>query len=95
VTVTTDRASYTRNQVVSITASVSSGGPPVANATATFTVTRSNGAVVTQSTTTASNGIATYQLRLKKQDPTGPYQARVNANLNGVSATATTSFTVQ
>jgi MG2 domain-containing protein/alpha-galactosidase-like protein/gametolysin peptidase M11 len=94
VTVTTDRAGYTRGQLVSITATVTAGASPASNATVTFTVTKSNGTVVTQSTTTGSNGVATYQLRLKKQDPTGTYQVRAGASANGASGTATTTFTV-
>jgi uncharacterized repeat protein (TIGR01451 family) len=96
VSVATDKPSYTRNQSVSIRASTSFNGSPVANASVTFTITRSNGTVVTLSATTGTNGTATVTLRLRKQDPTGTYQVRANASASGgVSGGATTSFTVQ
>lgn len=95
VTASTDRPSYTRNQSVSIMAMVSSGGLPVANATVTFAITKSNGAVVTATATTGTNGSAVYKLRLKRQDPIGAYQVRAAAANNGLSGSAATSFTVQ
>jgi hypothetical protein len=95
VVLASSQASYVRGQMVSITASVSSGGAPMGSAGVTFTVTKSNGAVVSQSATTGSNGVAIYQLRLKKQDPTGTYQVVASAKLNGAVGSSTTSFTVQ
>lgn len=56
VTVSTAQASYKRKQSVSITAGVTSGGSPVANATVVFTVTKPNGTVATGTATTSSTG---------------------------------------
>jgi len=95
VSIATDKPSYARNQQVTVTASVSSGGAPLANAAVTFTITKANGSVVTGKATTGSNGSAVYKLRLKKQDPVGSYQAKANAAMSSVSASATTSFMVQ
>jgi uncharacterized protein YfaS (alpha-2-macroglobulin family) len=95
VTVTTDQASYTRGQSVSITAKVTAGGSPIANAPVSFTVTKPNGAVVTASGTTATDGAAVYNLRLRKQDPLGTYQAGAVATKNGTSGSAATTFTVK
>jgi hypothetical protein len=95
VVVSTDQSTYTRNQSVSITAKVTAGSSPVASAAVKFTVTKSNGVVITGSVTTGSNGIGVYTLRLKKQDPVGTYRADVVATENALSASATTSFTVQ
>lgn len=96
-TVATDKASYAPGATVSMTASVTNGGTPVANASVTFTVTKPNGTVVSQSATTGSTGQAVYKLRLNKQkDPVGTYQAKdVATTSGGSSATAATSFTVQ
>jgi hypothetical protein len=91
VTVATDQTSYTRNQSVSIKATVRSGGAPVANATVNFTVKKSNGALVAANATTASNGTAVYKLRLTKKDPVGNYEADAAA----MSASAVTNFMVQ
>ena len=91
LTVSTDQPSYTRNQMVSIKATVRSGGAPVANATVNFSVKKSNGAVVTATATTGSNGIAVYKLRLSRKDPVGIYEADVAA----MSASSATNFMVQ
>ena len=91
LTVSTDQPSYTRNQTVSIKATVRSGGAPVANANVTFTVKKSTGAVVTATATTGSNGTAIYKLRLTKKDPVGIYEADAGA----LSGSAATNFTVR
>ncbi|MGH8532196.1 MAG: NEW3 domain-containing protein [Gammaproteobacteria bacterium] len=90
VSVATNQASYTRTQTVSVTAKLSSGGSPIVNAPVTFTVSKSNGAVVTGTATTGSTGSAVYKLRLTKQDPVGSYQAGAAA----LSSSAATNFTV-
>jgi len=91
LTVSTDQPSYTRNQMVSIKATVRSGGAPVANTTVNFSVKKSNGAVVTATVTTGSNGIAVYKLRLSRKDPVGIYEADAAA----MSASSATNFMVQ
>jgi len=95
VTVSTDKPSYTRNQSVSITATVSSGGSPIADADVTLTVTKSTGAVVTGTATTGTNGTAVYKLRLTRQDPVGIYQVGAVATKGALSASGATTFTVQ
>jgi hypothetical protein len=95
VTVSTDKPSYTRNQSVSITARATSGGSPVANAVVSFAVAKSNGAVVTATATTGTNGAAVYKLRLGQQDPVGTYQAGVVVTKGAMSRSATTNFTVR
>jgi hypothetical protein len=96
VGVSTDKSSYTRNQQVTVTASVSFQGSPVSGAAVTFAITKSNGTVVTGSATTGTNGSAVYKLRLKKQDPVGTYTVTADANLNNaVFGQGTKSFAVQ
>ncbi len=95
MTISTDQASYTVGQSVSITATVRSGDSPVPNANVTFTVTKSSGTVTTGNATTGSNGKAVYKMRLKRQDPVGIYQAGAAASKDGQSASAITSFAVQ
>jgi hypothetical protein len=94
-TVTSDQASYTRNQTVSITTTVTSGGSPVAGASVTFTITKASGAIVAANATTGSDGTALYKLRLKKQDPVGTYRVDALAKTSGASASASTQFAVQ
>jgi len=91
VTVATDQTSYTRNQSVSIKATVGSGGTPIVNATVNFTVKKPNGALVVASATTGSNGTAVYKLRLTKNDPVGNYEADATA----MFASSATNFMVQ
>jgi hypothetical protein len=79
VTVATDQTSYTRNQSVSIMATVRSGSAPVANVAVNFIVKKSNGALVTGTATTGSNGTAVYKLRLTKKDPVGNYELDASA----------------
>ena len=95
VTVTTNQASYTPGQTVSSTAIVTSGGNPVANAMVTFTVTKSNGAVVIGTATTGATGAAVYKLRIGRKDPVGVYQVGAKEDNAGTSVTATTTFMVQ
>ena len=91
VTATTDRLTYSRGQTVYVTARVSLAGAPVANASVTFSITKSTGAVVTGTATTGADGTAVYKVRLRKQDPVGTYQAAVTA----AKSTSTTTFMVQ
>jgi hypothetical protein len=94
VTVATDRSSYTRSQSVTVTARVTTGGAAVAGAAVSFRVTKPNGTTVNATGTTASDGTARYQLRLKRQDPAGSYHA--SAAVTGPApASATTTFSVQ
>jgi hypothetical protein len=96
VSVSTDRASYRRNQTVTMTATVSSLGSPVAGASVTFTVTRPNGSRVTGTATTDSSGRAVWTHRIKKQDPLGNYGVSAQASLSGsVLGAGSTSFAVQ
>jgi hypothetical protein len=96
VTVSTDKPSYARNQTVTVTATVSSGGSPVSGAGVTFTITKQSGARVTGSATTGTNGSAVYKYRLKRQDPVGTYQAASGANVNNaIFGSSWKSFTVQ
>jgi hypothetical protein len=93
--VATDKASYRKGNTVTITGIVTSGSTAVANASVTFTVTKPNGTVVTQTATTGSNGQAVYKLKVTQKDSIGTYQVRDVASSNGSSANASTTFLVQ
>lgn len=95
VSVTTSQASYTRSQTVASTATVTTNGQPLANVSVGFTITKANGSTVTGSAVTAANGVATYNYRFKRQDPTGTYQVKANASMSNVSGSATATFAVQ
>lgn len=94
-TVSTSQASYSLGSTATITAKVTSGGVAVANASVTFTVTLPNGSVATQTATTGSTGIATYQMKLAKaKSAAGTYQVKDVSSSSGQTASATTSFSV-
>ncbi len=95
VSVSTDKPSYSPNQSVINTANVSASGSPLASASVTFTITKSNGAVLTKTVTTGTDGSAVFKFKLKPNDPTGTYQVRVDAAKNPLSGSAATSFAVQ
>lgn len=92
-TLSTDKSSYVLGDTVISSASVSAGGTPVAGASVSFTLTKANGNKVTGSATTASNGIATFQYKLRKNDPTGAYQVASVASSSGKTANNAASFT--
>jgi hypothetical protein len=94
VTVSTDRPSYSRRETVTMTVNVTSRGSPVADARLNFTITNANGAVVTANTTTGTDGVAVYKLRLKNKDPLGIYQVAAAAETDANSGSAATAFTV-
>jgi hypothetical protein len=95
VVVSTDKAAYSRNQQVTIQAIVRVEGSPASNASVTFTVTKPNGAAVMGRVATDTTGTAAFKVRLNKKDPVGTYAVTATADLNGVSGTASTSFTAQ
>ena len=95
ITLSTDQSTYTRNQPISMKATVTAGAVPVASVPVTFTVAKPTGGTVTGTVTTGSNGVAVYKLRLRKQDATGTYRANAIATDRSLTGMATTIFTVQ
>jgi len=96
LSVTTNQSSYTPGQTVAMSATVkTSSGLPVAKANVSFLVKKSNGVVVTESATTGSNGVATYKLRLRQQDPPGSYEVDAAVTKVTPSPKATATFVVQ
>jgi len=62
----------------------------------TFTMTKSNGVVVTSTVTTGATGVAVFKYSLnRKKDPTGSYQVTARATMNAVSGSGSVSFTVK
>jgi M6 family metalloprotease-like protein len=89
-------SSYSARQTVSTTAAVQNNGAGVANASVTFTLTRSNGSRVTNTAKTGSTGQATWSYKLGPKDPTGTYSVVVQAASGSQTATSNTvTFIVQ
>lgn len=95
VQVSTDQASYARNQTVSITARIWAGSSVASGASVTFTITKPDGSVVTGTASAGDNGFAVYSLRLRGKPSPGIYQLSAAAGLNGVSGSGATSFTIE
>lgn len=95
LTVATNQAVYSPGQTVSMTATATSAGAPVANVAVTFAVTKANGNQVTGSAKTGRNGVAVYKLRLRQSDPPGTYVAGANTSIKGKALSAATQFMLQ
>ena len=96
VTATASQASYTRNQTATVNATVKAGGAPLPGATVTFTMTRSNGTVVTSTVISGVNGLAVFKYAFsRKKDPAGTYQVRALASAGGMSGSGVVTFAVK
>jgi hypothetical protein len=96
LTNTATQATYTRNQTATVNTTVRAAGSPVSGATVTFTMTKSNGTTVSSTATTGANGVAVFKYSFnKKKDPSGTYQVRAQASMNGVSGVGNVSFAVK
>ena len=91
LTVATNQANYSPGQTVSVTATATNAGSPVANVSVSFAITNPNGSNVKASATTGNNGQAVYKLKLKQTAPAGTYVAGAAAT----AVSASTDFTVQ
>jgi M6 family metalloprotease-like protein len=102
--VSTNASTFVPPSTASITATVTNGGTPASGASVTFTLTAPNGSASTQSATTSSNGVATWNYKLNQRSPAGTYSVAAQAALSSGSKKAastqtvssnTVSFTVQ
>ncbi len=94
-TVATNKAVYRSNESVAMSASVRSGGIPVANASVAFTIIKPNGATVALNATTNASGVASANYRVSRKDPVGSWQLHDNASYLGSTASAVGGFAVQ
>jgi hypothetical protein len=96
ITISVPSSSYTRGTTVPITATVLNAGSPVSGASVTFTVQSPTGAT-TKTTTTGSDGTATWNYKLAQKAKTGTYvaTAQVTVNSTQVSTLAPATFIVQ
>jgi len=94
VQVSTDRAVYTKNQTIAISASVGTGSSVVPGASVAIRVTKSNGSVVGATVTTGSSGTANYSYRVGPKDPAGVYQISATATYGSATASAAVSVNI-
>jgi uncharacterized protein YfaS (alpha-2-macroglobulin family) len=97
VSIASDLPNYSTSQTVYLNANITANDAPMNGANVTFTIRRPNGTTAASGTVISnSNGVALYSYRFnRKKDPSGTYQVTVNANLNGVTGNATTSFALR
>ena len=95
VGVSTNQATYTRTQSITVTTTVISGGSPVSSASVALTIYEPNGSSLQASLVTGSNGQASYVLKLSRKSPTGTYVASSVARTAASSASGSTTFQVQ
>jgi M6 family metalloprotease-like protein len=92
-TVSVSGTSFSRPGIVPISASVLSGGSPVPGSSVTFTITTPSGSTASQSATTGSNGVATWNYRLNQKSQAGTYSVTARAALSsGSKKSASTQF---
>ncbi len=96
VSVASNQTTYSSNQTANLTANITVNNSSMADAGVTFTIYRPNGTVAAVGTAVSnSSGAATFNYRFnRKKDAPGTYQVSVNADLNGVSGSGSTSFTL-
>lgn len=95
-TTISSQSTYTRTQTITVNATVKVAGSTVAGVPVTFTMTKSNGVVVTNTVNTGANGVAVFKYALsKKKDPAGNYQLKAQAIKNAVSGSGSVSFVVK
>lgn len=94
-TVSTDKATYVANESVALSATVNSGGQPVANASVSFTILKPGGATVVRTATSNASGVASASYRLSRKDPKGAWQVQESASYQGSVASAIGGFAVQ
>ena len=93
---TSSQSSYTRTQTITVNATVRAAGSILSGVPVTFTMTKSNGAVVTSVVNTGANGIAVFKYALnRKKDPSGAYQVRAQGSMNGVSGSGSVGINVK
>ncbi len=97
VGVTATPAMVSRNQTVTIAATVKRGLDPVSGASVTFTMTKAGGGKATKKATTGAGGTAEWDYTVGRRDPLGEYRVSATAKYGGqtVSSTAPATFTVQ
>jgi len=77
--------SFSRPGTVPIAATVTNGGIPASGAGVVFTVVTPNGATSTQSATTNSSGIASWNYKLNQRSQAGTYSVTAKASLSSGS----------
>lgn len=95
IALSTDKSLYAANSTVAARAVISSSGLAVSGASVTFQFIDPTGKVISKTVIADVNGVAVLNYRISRKSAKGIYQLKVNAVGNSLSATASTTFTVQ
>jgi len=85
ISVSVSGASFTRPGSVPISAYVTNGGTPLFGASVNFTITTPGGGTATQSASTSSNGVASWNYKLNNRSQNGIYSVSAVATLSSGS----------
>jgi M6 family metalloprotease-like protein len=85
VSVSISGSSFSRPGTVPVTASVVNGGLPAAGANVVFTLVAPNGSISTQSASTNSSGIASWNVKLNQRSLAGSYGLTAKASVSSGS----------
>jgi len=95
VAVTTDAASYVRNQTVRIRGTVTAAGNPVAGAMVTFLVQSPDGGSQTISGQTDATGAAAASYKITRKASPGTWTVRASVTVGGSAVSVSTAFSVR
>jgi Gametolysin peptidase M11/NPCBM-associated, NEW3 domain of alpha-galactosidase len=90
----TDKATYLRNSLATVTVNVRVGQTPAAGVSATVQIVAPSGAATNAVATTDANGNAVIKYKLAAKAAMGTYRVSATANGGGYSGAASTSFNV-
>lgn len=93
VSISVSGSSFTAPATVPVTASVTTGGAPASGASVTFTLTMPTGSTATQSATTNSSGVATWNYKLNTRSAVGNYSVVAQTGLGSGSGSKKTAST--
>ena len=85
--------SIAKTNVYQISATVTAGSTPLSGVPVMFAVRNPLGGVSNYSATTATNGVAKINVRLKGKDPKGTYNVTATASTGALTGSAAGTFT--
>ena len=95
ISVSISGSSFSRPGTVPVTARVLNGGLPAAGANVVFTLVGPNGSTSTQSASTNSSGIASWNVKLNQRSLAGSYGVTAKASVSSGSRKSATTATAE
>jgi len=92
LSVVTDKAVYTTNDTLVITATVKNNGLPVSGASVAFKSTARRGGAISGSAISNASGVAVFTYRFSRKQKVSIYDVLASASVAGATVKGTTSF---